>query len=122
MAMDRFARVRVQAFLGSVVVLAGCSMNVPTDFSSQPLVAEARRLGATRESVLAVAGAPLRAQPTRMVAGRCFDYQIAQDEQRRPFYVAFDRQDQVISHGFLSCNEAEVAGYVRPGQPARVAN
>ncbi|WP_146120896.1 transcriptional regulator [Burkholderia cepacia] len=108
--------------MGSMVGLAGCSMNLPPDFSSHPLVAEARRVGATRESVLAVDGAVLRARPTRTVAGSCVDYQIEHDQQRRPFYVAFDRQDQVISHGFLTCNEAEVAGYVRTGRPAQVAD
>ncbi|WP_428555981.1 hypothetical protein [Pseudomonas edaphica] len=106
----------------TTLMLSGCSILDAVDtlrsFSSDPLVKAATEdERATKKSVMAVGKQPTKTQPTKMIQGTCYDFTLANGEKTSPFYVAFNKKDQVVAASFITCAEAESKGVINNELP-----
>ncbi|WP_458722440.1 hypothetical protein [Pseudomonas brenneri] len=106
----------------TALMLSGCSIldavGTLRSFSSDPLVKAATEdERATKKSVMAVGKQPTKTQPTKMIQGTCYDFALTNGEKTSPFYVAFNKKDQVVAASFITCAEAESKGVINNELP-----
>jgi osmotically inducible lipoprotein OsmE len=106
----------------TTLLLSGCSIfgaiGSLRSFGTDPLVVAATENPyATKTSVMAVGKQPTKTQPTKMIQGTCYDFQLTNGEKTSPFYVAFNKKDQVVAASFLTCAEAESRGVINNELP-----
>ncbi|MFJ3121266.1 hypothetical protein ACIPI6_32630 [Pseudomonas protegens] len=106
----------------TTLMLSGCSILGAVDslrsFSSDPLVKAATEdTRATKKSVMAVGKQPTKIQPTKMIQGACYDFILTSGNKFSPFYVAFNKEDQVVAASFITCAEAESKGVINNELP-----
>ena len=106
----------------TALLLSGCSILDAVDtfrsFNSDPLVVAATEDSrATKKSVMAVGKQPTKTQSTKMIQGTCYDFMLISGEKTSPFYVAFNKKDQVVAASFITCAEAESRGVINNELP-----
>lgn len=116
---------RIKVLVGTslvTVLLSGCSfidaVGSLRSFGADPLVVAATEDPmATRNSVMAVGKKPRAIQPTKNIQGTCYDFELNSGSKSAPFYVAFNKKDQVVGASFLTCAIAESRGLINNELP-----
>ncbi|MHC8326513.1 osmotically-inducible lipoprotein OsmE [Pseudomonas sp. LB1P83] len=87
-----------------VVVLAatgGCSTDSHV-YRDQPLVAKVDT-GMSKDQVQQIGGQPLLISERTVVPGTCFDYELTQAGQQKPYNISFDDRGKVDHKSFMTC-------------------
>ncbi|MBR7891241.1 hypothetical protein KTE29_01955 [Burkholderia multivorans] len=95
------------------LMLNGCAWFdawLPFSYSRMPVPKAASRHGATRDTVVHAGGNPRSVWMVRNGSGVCYNYLLEHGDERRPYFVVFDRAGAVTHHGFDTCMNADRTG------------
>ncbi|WP_323121397.1 outer membrane protein assembly factor BamE domain-containing protein [Burkholderia alba] len=98
------------------ILMTGCSwFSVFGTFSYArlPVPKAASQPGATQAQVVKAGGNPNSVWMVRDGTGVCYNYILHRGEERRPYYVVFDKRGLVIRRGFATCMDADRKGLLR---------
>ncbi|MGS0891094.1 hypothetical protein ACVBGC_00840 [Burkholderia stagnalis] len=102
----------------SCLMLHGCAWFdswLPFSYSRMPLPKVASRHGATRADVVRAGGNPRSVWMVRNGSGVfCYNYLLEHGNDRRPYFVVFDKAGAVIKTGFDTCMDADRKGLFQP--------
>ncbi|CAJ3603774.1 osmotically-inducible lipoprotein OsmE [Burkholderia pseudomallei] len=84
-------------------------------YARLPLPKAAAQPGATQAQIVKAGGNPASVWMVRNGAGVCYNYDLRQGNDHRPYYVVFDRRGIVSRHGFSTCAQADREGLLRGG-------
>ncbi|CNE35617.1 hypothetical protein QVN42_15670 [Yersinia nurmii] len=91
----------------AIPILSACGIGF-FKYDSLPVVrATVFTTGATKQSVMNAGGPPDSMMITSKIRGSCLNYTLRKDGYTSPFFVALNRYDQVVEHGYMTCQEAD---------------
>lgn len=100
----------------AIILLMGCEGMPLTDriaMLRDETTVVTLRVGANKAGVLAAMGQPESRIPIHDGAGECFNYTRVLRGTPYPFYVGFNKLDQVINSGYdRNCTQAKAQGLV----------
>ncbi|KFF42204.1 hypothetical protein JH25_27975 [Pseudomonas sp. BRG-100] len=109
-------RLNLAASVFAAMLLSGCSIldaiETIRGFGSDPLVVASENPGATKASIMAVGAKPIKTQPTQKIQGMCYDFNLNNGDKTSPYYIAFNKKDQVVAYSFTTCADAESKGVI----------
>ncbi|MFL9878259.1 hypothetical protein PQR63_07705 [Herbaspirillum rhizosphaerae] len=106
--------------LTSAVLLTACAeFSDRVSVLQNPVFAASSRGGAMKSDVIAAGGQPRSTMSTLNGQGSCFNYLMNINGNSKPLYVGFNRKDQVVAWGNLTCEEAKQDGYLNATEPPK---
>lgn len=111
----------VLPFAAGILMMSGCSWFSflgTFSYSRLPVPKAASRAGATQEQVVKAGGNPNSVWMVRNGSGVCYNYVLHKGDERRPYYVVFDKRGVVTRYGFATCMDADRKGQLRAAKDA----